>query len=48
MLDRLRAEGCQLTFNRTGRTLAENELIDMLPGVSATIRGGEPVRGAPA
>jgi phosphoglycerate dehydrogenase-like enzyme len=42
VLERLRAEGCELTFNRTGRTLAEDELIGLLPGVFATIAGGEP------
>jgi phosphoglycerate dehydrogenase-like enzyme len=40
-LERLRAEGCKLTFNRTGRTLTEDELIALLPGVFGTIAGGE-------
>ena len=30
------------TFNRTGRTLPEVEPIALLPGVFATIAGGEP------
>jgi D-3-phosphoglycerate dehydrogenase len=42
VLERLRAEGCELTFNRTGRTLTEDELIELLPGAFATIAGGEP------
>jgi phosphoglycerate dehydrogenase-like enzyme len=42
VLERLRAEGSELTFNRTGRTLTEDELIGLLPGVFATIAGGEP------
>src|SRR4029453_5567579 len=42
VLERLRAEGCELTFNRTGRTLTEDELIGLLPGMFATIAGGEP------
>jgi D-3-phosphoglycerate dehydrogenase / 2-oxoglutarate reductase len=42
VLERLRAEGCELSFNRTGRTLTEDELIELLPGVFATIAGGEP------
>jgi D-3-phosphoglycerate dehydrogenase len=41
VLERLRAEGCELSFNRTGRTLTEDELIELLPGVFATIAGGE-------
>ena len=41
VLERLRAEGCELTFNRTGRTLTEDELIALLPGVFGTIAGGE-------
>jgi D-3-phosphoglycerate dehydrogenase / 2-oxoglutarate reductase len=41
-LERLRAADCELVFNRTGRTLAERELIDLLPGVYGTIAGGEP------
>ena len=42
VLERLRAEGCELTFNRTGRTLTEDELIALLPGAFGTIAGGEP------
>jgi phosphoglycerate dehydrogenase-like enzyme len=42
VLDRLRAAGCELAFNRTGRTLTEQELIGLLPGVFGTIAGGEP------
>ena len=42
VLERLRAEECELTFNRTGRTLTEDELIGLLPGVFGTIAGGEP------
>ena len=41
VLERLRAEGCELTFNRTGRTLTEDELIALLPSVFGTIAGGE-------
>jgi D-3-phosphoglycerate dehydrogenase len=41
-LERLRAGGCELVFNRTGRMLAEDELIGLLPGVLGTIAGGEP------
>jgi D-3-phosphoglycerate dehydrogenase len=42
VLERLRAFGCELVFNQTGRTLTEDELIGLLPGVFATIAGGEP------
>ena len=42
VLERLRAAGCELDFNRTGRTLGEQELIGLLPGVFGTIAGGEP------
>jgi D-3-phosphoglycerate dehydrogenase len=42
VLARLRAADCQLSFNRTGRTLTEDELIGLLPGVFGTIAGGEP------
>jgi hypothetical protein len=42
VLERLRAAGCELAFNRTGRTLTEAELIGLLPGVFDTIAGGEP------
>jgi phosphoglycerate dehydrogenase-like enzyme len=41
-LARLRAADCELVFNRTGRTLTEDELIGLLPGVFGTIAGGEP------
>jgi hypothetical protein len=34
VLERLRAEGCELSFNRTGRTLTEDELIALLPTCS--------------
>jgi D-3-phosphoglycerate dehydrogenase len=42
VLERLRAADCELSFNRTGRTLTEPELIGLLPGVFGTIAGGEP------
>jgi D-3-phosphoglycerate dehydrogenase len=42
VLERLRTAGCELTFNRTGRTLTQDELILLLPGVFGTIAGGEP------
>jgi hypothetical protein len=42
VLKRLRGGGCELVFNRTGRTLTEDELIGLLPGVFGTIAGGEP------
>jgi D-3-phosphoglycerate dehydrogenase len=41
-LERLRGAGCELVFNQTGRTLTEDELIGLLPGVFGTIAGGEP------
>ena len=41
-LDRLRAAGCEVVFNRQGRTLSEDELAAALPGVAATIAGTEP------
>jgi D-3-phosphoglycerate dehydrogenase len=42
VLERLRAADCELTFNQTGHTLTEPELIGLLPGVFGTIAGGEP------
>jgi D-3-phosphoglycerate dehydrogenase len=42
VLERLRGSGCELVFNQTGRTLPEDELIGLLPGVFGTIAGGEP------
>ena len=42
VLERLRAAGCELVSNRTGRTLTGDELIGLLPGVFGTIAGGEP------
>jgi D-3-phosphoglycerate dehydrogenase len=41
VLERLRAADCELTFNQTGHTLTEPELIGLLPGVFGTIAGGE-------
>lgn len=41
-LERLRAAGCELTFNPNGRTFSEEQLIAALPGVVATIAGTEP------
>ena len=43
VLERLRAEGCELTFNRTGRTLTEDELIALLPAYSARSRAARPI-----
>ena len=42
ILDRLQAAGGELLFNETGHTLNEDELIARLPGVFATVAGGEP------
>lgn len=41
-LDRLGVEGCEIVRNPVGRTLTEDELIGLLPGVFATIAAGEP------
>jgi D-3-phosphoglycerate dehydrogenase / 2-oxoglutarate reductase len=41
-LDRLRAAGCEVVFNRQGRLLSEDELAAALPDVAATIAGTEP------
>lgn len=38
-LDSLRAAGCELLFNDTGRPLTERELIAVLPGVDAVVAG---------
>jgi D-3-phosphoglycerate dehydrogenase len=40
--DRLRAAGCEVVPNDLGRLLTEDELIERLPGVFATIAGSEP------
>lgn len=42
VLERLRAAGCELVRNRSGRKLSEQELIESLPGVFGTIAGVEP------
>jgi phosphoglycerate dehydrogenase-like enzyme len=39
---RLRAAGCEVVQNDLGRLLTEDELIERLPGVFATIAGSEP------
>jgi D-3-phosphoglycerate dehydrogenase / 2-oxoglutarate reductase len=41
-LERLRAAGCEVVFNRQGRLLSKDELIAALEGVVATIAGTEP------
>jgi phosphoglycerate dehydrogenase-like enzyme len=41
-LDPLRAAGFEIVMNEKGRLLTETELIERLPGVYATIAGGEP------
>ena len=41
-LDPLRAAGFEIVMNEKGRLLTESELIERLPGVYATIAGGEP------
>jgi phosphoglycerate dehydrogenase-like enzyme len=41
-LERLRAAGCEVLFNRQGRTYTEDELVAVLPDVVATIAGTEP------
>jgi phosphoglycerate dehydrogenase-like enzyme len=42
VLDRLRHADAELIFNRTGRVLTEQELIELLPGVFGTIAAIEP------
>jgi phosphoglycerate dehydrogenase-like enzyme len=39
---RLRSAGCEVVQNDLGRLLAEDELIERLPGAFATIAGSEP------
>jgi D-3-phosphoglycerate dehydrogenase / 2-oxoglutarate reductase len=41
-LERLRAAGCELLVNATGRKLSEQEMIERVPGVFGTIAGVEP------
>lgn len=38
----LEETGFEVVMNRTGRPLTEEELIEALPGVFATLAGGEP------
>lgn len=40
-IDKLRAKGWEVEFNHKGKNLSEDELIEMLPGVSAAIAGSD-------
>lgn len=42
LLDRLREAGCDVTINQQERTYDEAALIDVIPGIHATIAGSEP------
>jgi D-3-phosphoglycerate dehydrogenase len=41
-LDRLRAAGCEVVINQQDSTYDEAALIDVIPGIHATIAGSEP------
>lgn len=41
-LNRLREHGCEILINDKERAYTEAELIEMIPGISATIAGSEP------
>jgi len=41
-LERLREHGCDILINQQERAYNEAELVDVIPGISATIAGSEP------